>query len=55
MLFILGELADRRENLIHGAGRRDRVVSRVTYSYERTQRLEQRLFGSDHSIVIARY
>ena len=52
-MFILGELVDRRESLIYGAGRRYRVVSRVMYAYDRTQRLEQRLSGSDHSIVVA--
>ena len=43
----------RRDPLIRGADRRVRVVYRVTYTYERTQRLKQRLSGSDHSIVVA--
>ena len=62
-VFILGGIVDWCENLIHrdsqrdpvihGAHGRGRFVYRVTYAYERTQRLKQRLSGSDHSIVTA--
>ena len=43
----------KHNGTIRGADRRGRVVSWVTYTYERTQRLKQRLSGSDHSIVAA--
>ena len=62
-MLILVIIVDRCDNLIHrdsrsdlsirGADRRVRAVSRVTYAYERTQRLKQLLSGSDHSIVVA--
>ena len=61
-VLILGVIVGRRDNLIHrdsrrlsirGVDQRVLVVSRVTYAYERAQRLNQRLSGSDHSIVAA--